>query len=73
MSELEDPITTVVRLLQKNIRVIKEDESIANIHVSREWYDRELFKNHDGQITLGLAESRDTKIEMSGRIRRRLG
>jgi hypothetical protein len=73
MSELEDPITTVVRLLQKNIRVIKEDDSIASIHVSREWYDRELFKNHDGQITVGLAESRDTKIEMSGRIRRRLG
>ena len=73
MSELEDPITTVVRLLQKNIRVVKEDDSIASIHVSREWYDRELFKNHDGQITVGLVESRDTKIEMSGRIRRRLG
>ena len=73
MSELEDPITTVVRLLQKNIRVVKEDDSIASIHVSREWYDRELFKNHDGQVTVGLAESRDTKIEMSGRIRRRLG
>jgi hypothetical protein len=73
MSELEDPTTTVVRLIQKNIRVIKEDDSIASIHVSREWYDRELFKNHDGQITVGLAESRETKIEMSGRIRRRLG
>lgn len=73
MSELEDPITTVVRLLQKNIRVVKEDKSIASIHVSPEWYDRELFKNYDGQITVGLAESRDTKIEMSGRIRRRLG
>lgn len=73
MSELEDPIATVARLLQKNIRVVKEDDSIASIHVSREWYDRELFKNHDGQITVGLAESRDTKIEMSGRIRRRLG
>jgi hypothetical protein len=73
MSKLEDPVTTVVRLLQKNIRVVKEDASIASIYVSREWYDRELFKNHDGQITVGLAESRDTKIEMSGRIRRRLG
>ena len=73
MSEIEDSVTTVIRLLQKNIRVVKEDDAIANIYVSKEWYDRELFKNYDGQVTVGLAESRDTKIEMSGRIRRRLG
>ncbi|MCW4046586.1 MAG: hypothetical protein NWE99_03365 [Candidatus Bathyarchaeota archaeon] len=73
MSMVEDPVATVVRLLQKNIRVIKEDGSVASIHVSPEWYDRELFKNHDGQITVGLAESRDTKVEISGRLRRRVG
>jgi len=73
MSEFEDPVTTTVRLLQKNMRVVKDNGSIANVYVSREWYDRELFKNYDGQITVGLAESRDTKIEMSGRVRRRLG
>jgi len=73
MSEIEDSVTTVVRLLSKNMRVVKEDEAIASIYVSKEWYDRELFRNHDGQITVGLAESRDTKVEMSGRIRRRLG
>jgi len=73
MSEMEDPVTTVIRLLKKNMRVVKEDGSLASIYVSREWYDRELFKNHDGQITVGLSESRDTKIEMSGRVRRRLG
>ena len=73
MSEIENQVTTVIRLLQKNIRVVKEDNAIANIYVSKEWYDRELFKNYDGQITVGLSESRDTKIEMSGRIRRRLG
>jgi len=73
MSELEDAVTTVVRLLSKNMRVVKEDGAIANIYVSKEWYDRELFKNYEGQITVGLAESRDTKIEMSGKIRRRLG
>jgi hypothetical protein len=53
--------------------VVKEDGSLASIFVSREWYDRELFKNFDGQITVGLVESRDTKIEMSGRLRRRFG
>lgn len=71
MSEYEDPVTTGVRLLSKNMRIVKEDGALASVYVSREWYDRELFKNHDGQITVGLGESRDTKIEMSGRIRRR--
>ena len=73
MSEIESPVDTVVRLLSKNMWVVKEDGSLASILVSKEWYDRELFKNYDGQITVGLAESRDTKIEMSGRIRRRVG
>jgi hypothetical protein len=53
--------------------VVKEDGSLASIIASKEWYDRELFKNYDGQITVGLAESRDTKIDMSGRLRRRVG
>jgi hypothetical protein len=73
MSEIEDSVTIVIRLLSKNMRVVKEDNAIANIYVSKEWYDRELFKNYDGQVTVGLSESRDTKVEMSGRIRRRLG
>ena len=73
MSEVEDSVTTVIRLLSKNMHVVKEDDAIASVYVSKEWYDRELFRNHDGQITVGLAESRDTKVEMSGRIRRRLG
>jgi hypothetical protein len=73
MSEVENPVDTVVRLLSKNMWVVKEDGSLASILVSKEWYDRELFKNYDGQITVGLAESRDTKIELSGRLRRRVG
>jgi hypothetical protein len=73
MSEVENLVDTVVRLLSKNMWVVKEDGSLASILVSREWYDRELFKNYDGQITVGLMESRDAKVEMSGRIRRRLG
>jgi hypothetical protein len=73
MSEVENPVDTVVRLLSKNMWVVKEDGSLASILVSKEWYDRELFKNYDGQITVGLVESRDTKLEVSGRLRRRLG
>lgn len=73
MSELEDAVATVIRLLDRNMLIVKDDGSTAQIHVSPEWYDRELFKNYDGQITVGLAESQDQKVEMSGRIRRRLG
>jgi hypothetical protein len=49
-------VTTVVRLLKKNIRVINDDGSQASINVSREWYDRELLKNYDGQVTAGLRQ-----------------
>jgi len=73
MSEIEDPVDTVVRLLSKDMHVVKDDGVIASIKVSSEWYDRELFKNYDGQITVGLAGSQDQKVEMSGRTRRRLG
>jgi len=73
VSEIEDSVTTVVRLLQNNMSVVKNDGSMASVYVTSEWYDRELLKNYDGQITVGLSESRDTKIDMSGRLRRRLG
>ncbi len=73
MSKSENSVDTVVRLLQKNMWIAKDDGTLANIVVSAEWYDRELFRNCDGQITVGLVESRDTKIEMSGRLRRLLG
>lgn len=56
MPEVEDPVTTVVRLLRSNIRLINDDGSLGNIHVSREWYDRELLKGHDGQVTVGLRQ-----------------
>ena len=45
MTEVEDPVTTLVRLLRANMRVVNDDNSIASIYASREWYDRELLKN----------------------------
>jgi len=71
--EIEDPIVTLVRLLDKNMRVVKDDGSAAKIYVSQEWYDRELFKNYDGQVTVGLDRSEDNKIGFSGSTRRRTG
>jgi len=72
MSQIEDPITTLVRLLQKNMWLVKDDGSLANILVSREWYDRELFKNYYGQVTVGLQRSEDQKLGLSGSYRRRI-
>jgi len=73
MPEIEDPTTTLVRLLDKNVRVVKEDGSLASIHVSAEWYDRELLKDYDGQVTVGLDRSEDQKLGFSATSRRRVG
>jgi hypothetical protein len=73
MSNLEDPVTTTIRLLNQNMRVVKNDDSIASVYVSQQWYDRELFKNYDGQVTVGLSQSEDHKIDLSGKIRQRQG
>jgi len=73
MPEIEDPTTTLVRLLDKNMRVVKEDGSLASVHVSPEWYDRELLAHYDGQVTVGLDRSEDEKLGFSATIRRRVG
>lgn len=73
MSEVEDPTATVVRLLENGMHVVKDDASLAQIRVSIEWYDRELLRNYDGQISVGLVESQEQKVEMAGKLRRRLG
>ena len=70
---VEDPVTTLVRLLDKNMWLIKDDGSLAKIHVGKEWYDRELLKNYEGQVTVGLASSEDQKLGFSAKSRRRLG
>lgn len=61
MTEVEDPVTTLVRLFRTNLRVVNDDDSIANIHTSREWLDRELLKNYDGQVTTGLRQPSQIK------------
>lgn len=70
---VEDPVTTLVRLLDKNMWLVKDDGSLAKIHVSKEWYDRELLKNYDGQVTVGLERSEDQKLGFSAAVRRRVG
>jgi hypothetical protein len=72
MSETEDAATTVARLLRTEMRVVKDDGSLATVTVTTEWQSTEAFKGCDGQVTVGLAESTDQKIELSGKTRRRL-
>ncbi len=73
MAQIEDPVTTLVRLLDKNLWVVKDDGSLANVCVTTEWYDREPLKNLDGQVTVGLDHSEDQKLGFSASLRRRVG
>lgn len=68
----EDPVTTVVRLLDKNMRLLKDDGGLASVYVSKEWYDQELLKNYDAQVTVGLQRAEDQKLTLNGINRRRL-
>jgi len=52
MTSFEDPVTTVVRLLDKNMRLLQDDGGLASVYVSKEWYDQELLKNYDAQVTV---------------------
>jgi hypothetical protein len=72
MSETEDAAATVARLLRTEMRVVKDDGAFATITVTTEWQNTDAFKGCDGQVTVGLAESTDQKIELSGKTRRRL-
>jgi len=72
MSETEDAATTVARLLRTEMRVVKDDGALATVSVTSEWQNTDAFKSCDGQVTVGLAESTDQKIELSGKTRRRL-
>jgi hypothetical protein len=62
---------TLLRLITTRIRVVKDNGSLANLLATKEAYDRELLKQYDAQITMGLDSSQDQKLELAGRLRRR--
>lgn len=73
MSGNIDLVDVIIELLRANMRVVKEDGSLANIQVSREWLNQEALPSGvDGQVTVGLAECTSTKVELSGRLRRQV-
>jgi len=71
MSALEDPVTTIARLIRKNISIIKDGGAYASILLTTSTYDREFLRENDGQITVSLEQSIDQKLELAGRLRRR--
>jgi hypothetical protein len=68
---LENPVTTLLRLINSRIWVRKDDDSKANVLATEEHYDRELLKEYDSQVSLALDSSQDQKLELAGRLRRR--
>ncbi|MBS7646312.1 hypothetical protein KEJ24_00515 [Candidatus Bathyarchaeota archaeon] len=73
MSVNADLVEAIIELLRANMHVVREDGSLANIQVSREWLSQEALPSGvDGQVTVGLAECTSTKVELSGRLRRQV-
>jgi len=60
-----DIVEALVAFLQTNIRLVKADESLGKVSVSREWFDRELLKTYDAQVTVGLSSVIDRKLGLS--------
>jgi hypothetical protein len=71
MSEIETPEITLIRLLKGNVQVVRDNGSLANVEVSGENPDGEAFRGFDGQVTVGLADTVDQKLELTGKTRKR--
>ena len=71
--EFEDPIVTVLRLIESRIRVVRDDDSLASNLCSQEHPDRELLKNYDATVTVGQASPCiEQKHTVDGKLRRRI-
>ncbi|MCW4000597.1 MAG: hypothetical protein NWE93_10190 [Candidatus Bathyarchaeota archaeon] len=74
MSEVENPVITVLRLIESRIRVVKDDGGLARILCSQANYDRELLKDYDAQITISKTSEpcQAQKHTLDGKLRRRI-
>ncbi len=74
MSEAENPVITILRLIESRIRVVKDDGGLARILCSQANYDRELLKDHDAQITVSKTSEpcQAQKHTLDGKLRRRI-
>jgi hypothetical protein len=69
MSAYEDPAITITRLLKNKLRIIKDNGTLATVTVSGDYQTVDALKGLDGQVTVGLVDSLDQKIELSGQLR----
>jgi hypothetical protein len=74
LSETENPVVTVLRLIESRIRVVKDDGGLARILCSQANYDRELLKDYDAQITVSKTAEpcQAQKHTLDGKLRRRI-
>ncbi len=74
MSEVENPVITILRLIESRIRVVKDDGGLARVLCSQGYYDRELLKDYDAQITISKTAEPclQQKHTLDGKLRRRL-
>jgi len=74
LSEVENPVITVLRLIESRIRVVKDDGGLARILCSQANYDRELLKDYDAQITVSKTSEpcQAQKHTLDGKLRRRI-
>jgi len=67
MSLAEDPKTTLMNLIKNNIALKKDDnQTPATVHVSQEWFNSQLLRDFDAQITVGLADGSIEKLNVGG-------
>ncbi len=74
MSESENPVVTVLRLIESRLRVVKDDAGLARVLCSQANYDRELLKDYDAQITVSKTSEpcQAQKHTLDGKLRRRI-
>jgi hypothetical protein len=74
LSEFENPVVTVLRLIESRIRAIKDDGGLARVLCSQANYDRELLKDYDAQITVSKTSEpcQQQKHTLDGKLRRRI-
>ena len=74
MSEVENPVVTVLRLIESRLRVVKDDGGLARVLCSQANYDRELLKDYEAQITVSKTTEpcQQQKHTLDGKLRRRI-
>lgn len=64
---VEDPKMTLINLIKNNISLTKDDDiTQASVHVSQEWFNSQLLRDFDAQVTVGLAEGSMDKLNVGG-------